>query len=183
MNPSKQAKSLSSPKFIADCHLGKLAKYLRLMGYDTLFFSHIEDDKLVKLANAEHRIILTRDRELSERKNAPVFFLIPTDTQTQLKTVIDHFELSRHTTAFSRCTVCNTLLETIEKEKIIHRLPEGVKKHFDYFEHCPSCDRIYWRGDHYRNMVAFLEDVLITPPTKYPTLLLAVAQKLIASKK
>ena len=146
-------------KFIADCHLGKLAKYLRLMGYDTLFFSHIEDDKLVELANAEHRTILTRDRELSERKNAPAFFLVPTDTQTQLKTLIEHFGLTGNSAAFSRCTVCNAPLEVIKKEKIIHRLPGGVKKHFDYFEHCPSCDRIYWRGDHYQNMVKFLEDV------------------------
>jgi len=159
MSPSKQTKSLSSPAFIADCHLGKLAKYLRLMGYDTLFFSHIEDSDLIKLAVTEHRTILTRDRELSERKNAPVFFLAPTDTQTQLKTLIDYFGLTGHAASFSRCTVCNTPLEVIKKEKVIHRLPEGVKKNFAYFEHCPSCNRIYWHGDHYWNMVAFLEEI------------------------
>ncbi len=149
-----------SPKFIADCHLGKLAKYLRLMGFDTLFFSHIEDNKLITIANEENRIILTRDRDLSQRKNAHTLLLKPTETKTQLKTLIDCYDLKEHPAHFSRCIVCNTPLQVIEKEKIIDSLPEKVKKYFDYFEYCPTCDRIYWQGDHYRNMVAFLEDVL-----------------------
>ena len=70
-----------TPKFIADCHLGKLAKYMRLMGLDTLFFPHIEDNDLIHIANDENRIILTRDRHLSQRKNTPVLFLEPTDTK------------------------------------------------------------------------------------------------------
>jgi len=147
-------------KFIADCHLGKLAKYLRIKGLDTLFFPHIEDDKLIIIANEDNRIILTRDRELSRRKNAPVFFLEPIDTKEQLKTLIDHYHLKENPVPFSRCIVCNSPLQVIEKEKIIERLPEKVKKHFNYFEYCPTCDRIYWQGDHYRHMMEFLEQVL-----------------------
>jgi len=94
-----------TPKFIADCHLGKLAKYLRLMGVDTLFFPHIEDNKLITIANEENRIILSRDRLLSQRKNAPVFFLEPTDTKAQLKTLIDYYNLKKHSPFFSRCIV------------------------------------------------------------------------------
>ena len=149
-----------TPKFIADCHLGKLAKYLRLMGVDTLFFPHIEDNKLITIANQEKRIILTRDRLLSQRKNAPVFFLEPTDTKMQLHILIEHYKLKEHTAPFSRCIVCNTPLQVIEKEKIIDDLPEKVKKHFDFFEYCPTCDRIYWKGDHYRHMMEFLAQVL-----------------------
>ena len=149
-----------SPKFIADCHLGKLAKYLRLMGVDTLFFPHIEDDRLITIANEENRIILTRDRLLSQRKNAPVLFLEPTDTKIQLQTLIDRYKLKEHTHLLSRCIVCNTPLQVIDKEKIIDRLPEKVKKHFDFFEYCPTCDRIYWQGDHYRHMMEFLTQVL-----------------------
>ncbi len=152
-----------TPKFIADCHLGKLAKYLRIMGFDTLFFPHIEDDKLIIIANKENRIILTRDRELSQRKNAPVLFLEPIDTKEQLKTLIDYYHLKEHPVPFSRCIVCNSPLEVIEKEKIIERLPEKVKKYFDYFEYCSACDRIYWQGDHYRHMMEFLEQVLKEP--------------------
>jgi len=148
-----------APKFIADCHLGKLAKYLRIMGFDTLFFPHIEDDRLIVIANEENRIILTRDRELSQRKNAPVLFLEPTDTKAQLITLINYYKLKEHPAPFSRCIVCNSPLQVIEKEKIIERIPEKVKKHFDYFEYCPVCDRIYWKGDHYRHMMEFLEQV------------------------
>jgi len=149
-----------NPKFIADCHLGKLAKYLRIMGIDTLFFPHIEDDDLIIIANDEDRIIITRDRDLSQRKNAPTLFLEPTDTKAQLKTLIDYYELKEHPVPFRRCIVCNTQLQVIEKEKIIDRLPEKVKKYFDYFEYCPTCDRIYWQGDHYKHMMEFLEEVL-----------------------
>lgn len=147
-------------KFIADCHLGKLAKYLRIMGVDTLFFPHIDDDELIMIANEEKRIILTRDRELSQRKNAPVLFLEPTDTKAQLKTLIHCYRLKEHPAPFNRCIVCNNTLQVIEKKKIIERLPEKVIKHFDYFEYCPVCDRIYWKGDHYRHMMEFLERVL-----------------------
>ncbi|MCW8820626.1 MAG: Mut7-C RNAse domain-containing protein [Sulfurovum sp.] len=147
-------------KFIADCHLGKLAKYLRLMGVDTLFFSHIEDDELIQIANDENRIILTRDRNLSKRKNAPVLFLEPIDTKMQLKKLIEYYNLKEHPAPFSRCIVCNTPLQVIEKKEIIDSLPEKVKKYFDYFEYCPTCDRIYWQGDHYRHMMEFLAQVL-----------------------
>lgn len=148
------------PKFIADCHLGKLAKYLRLMGVDTLYFSHIDDDKLIVMADHEDRTILTRDRSLSERKNAPVFFLEPVDTKEQLRTLIEQFGLKDHHEPFSRCIVCNTPLEVIEKDRIIDSLPKQVQKNFDYFEYCPTCDRVYWKGDHYQHMMTFLEEVL-----------------------
>ena len=156
---SQVMQETDSLKFIADCHLGKLAKYLRLMGVDTLFFPHIEDDDLIDLANEEKRIILTRDRSLSERKNAPVFFLVPTETKKQLKRLIEHYNIKEHPAPFSRCIVCNTPLQVIEKEKILESLPKKVIKFFDYFEYCPKCDRIYWQGDHYRHMVEFLKQV------------------------
>ncbi|HEY9191117.1 MAG TPA: Mut7-C RNAse domain-containing protein [Sulfurovum sp.] len=160
MQRSITAGKNGSPRFIADCHLGKLAKYLRLMGVDTLYFPHIEDDKLIEMAKREHRTILTRDRSLSERRHAPAFFLEAKDTETQLKTVIDHYRLKEDPAPFSRCIVCNTPLQVIEKEKVIDILPEKVKKYFDYFEYCPTCDRVYWQGDHYRHMMAFLEPLL-----------------------
>ncbi len=150
----------NSAKFIADCHLGKLAKFLRLLGIDTLYFPHIEDDDLIQLAKDEERIILTRDRSLSQRKNVPVFYLEPKSTQEQLKVLIELYHLHEHPLSLSRCIVCNTPLQIIEKEKVIERLPEKVKKYFDYFEYCPTCDRIYWKGDHYRRMMKYLDKVL-----------------------
>ncbi len=150
----------NSAKFIADCHLGKLAKFLRLLGIDTLYFPHIEDDDLIQLAKDEERIILTRDRSLSQRKNVPVFYLEPKSTQEQLKVLIELYHLHEHPLSLSRCIVCNTPLQIIEKEKVIERLPEKVKKYFDHFEYCPTCDRIYWKGDHYRRMMKYLDKVL-----------------------
>ena len=148
------------PTFIADCHLGKLAKYLRLMGFDTLFFPQIDDDDLVLMAKKEDRVIITRDRELSQRKNASVFYLKPIDLKEQLLTMVEAFDLHDYKAPFSRCIVCNTLLEEVDKERIIDRLPEKVKHFFTYFEHCRTCDRIYWHGDHYRHMKQLLETIL-----------------------
>ncbi len=155
----KQDKETKLPAFIADCHLGKLAKYLRLMGFDTLYFPQIEDNDLVLLALKEHRIILTRDRELSERPDIPVLFLKHKETSQQLCTLIRHFHLTEHPAPFSRCIVCNTPLQIIDKDEILDRVPEKVKKNFSTFEYCSRCDRVYWQGDHYRRMKQFLENI------------------------
>jgi uncharacterized protein len=148
------------PAFIADCHLGKLAKYLRLMGFDTLYFTQIEDSDLIALALEQNRIILTRDKELSKRHNAPVLFLESKETKEQLQTLISHFRLKEHPAPFSRCIVCNTPLQVVDKAEILEKLPEKVKRYFSHFEYCSVCDRIYWHGDHYRHMKQFLENVL-----------------------
>ena len=81
-------------------------------------------------------------------------------TKAQLKKLIDYYKLKEHPAPFSRCIVCNTPLQVIEKEKVIDRVPEKVKKYFNYFEYCPTCNRIYWQGDHYRHMMEFLTQVL-----------------------
>lgn len=162
--PIIEERDAELPAFVADCHLGKLAKYLRLMGFDTLYFSQIDDNDLITLALEQDRIILTRDRALSERKNVPVLFLESKETRQQLQTLISRFRLKEHPAPFSRCIVCNSPLQVVEKSKVLHRLPEKVKRYFAHFEYCPICDRVYWHGDHYRNMKQFLESVLKDSP-------------------
>ena len=157
--PVIKDKDAQLPTFIADCHLGKLAKYLRLMGFDTLFFSQIDDDDLITLALEQNRIILTRDRALSKRNNAPVLFLESKETRPQLQTLVSHFRLKEHPAPFSRCIVCNTPLEVVDKAKVLDRLPEKVQRYFSHFEYCKVCDRVYWHGDHYRHMKQFLDSV------------------------
>ena len=149
------------PAFIADCHLGKVAKYLRMMGYDTLYFSHIGDDDLIDLANVQERIILTRDRELSERKKAPCLLLKETKTKEQLQEIIRQFDLHAGHDHFTRCIVCNTPLLPIDKQKVIERIPEKVAHYFNYFELCPTCERIYWHGDHYKRMKQFIDSLTL----------------------
>lgn len=149
-----------APVFIADCHLGKLAKYLRFMGFDTLYFPQIEDNALIDLANEEERTILTRDRGLFERKKAECFLITSHKTQEQLLEVIKSFALKKYRLSFSRCIVCNTPLQSIDKQSILYRLPPKVISYFSHFEICKQCDRIYWHGDHYRHMKAFLQKLL-----------------------
>lgn len=149
-----------APRFIADCHLGRLAKYLRFMGYDTLYFPHIEDRNLIELARKEGRIILTRDAAMKQRKNAPVFFLKPIDPAAQIQTLCAAFGMRILDDAYHRCLVCNTRLETIGKTALNDTVPAAVKEHFDFFQQCPECGRIYWHGDHYQNMMTFLRKAL-----------------------
>jgi uncharacterized protein len=147
------------PAFIADCHLGKLAKYLRLIGLDTLYFPQIEDDALIDLANAEKRVILTRDKALYERKKAACFYVESIKTEEQLREIIKAFGLKDRHHSFSRCIVCNEPLSRIDKKLIVDRLPPKVQQYFSHFEICKKCDRIYWHGDHYKRMKTFVDDV------------------------
>jgi uncharacterized protein with PIN domain len=148
------------PAFIADCHLGKLAKYLRMMGFDTLYFTQIDDNDLITLAIEQKRTILTRDRALAKRRNIPVLFLDSIETKEQLQSLFSRFPLKEHPLPFSRCLVCNTPLQVIEKSEVLHRVPEKVQRCFFHFKYCPFCDRIYWHGDHYRRMQQFLARIL-----------------------
>lgn len=156
----KNNKSTEKPRFIADCHLGKLAKYLRFMGYDTLYFPQIDDNDLIDLANKDGRVILTRDRELSERKKAHCVLLQSVEMEKQLQEIVRMFDLQKYRAHFRRCIVCNEPLEIVDKEDVLDRLPTKVIKYFSHFEICKSCDRIYWHGDHYKRMKAFLEKLL-----------------------
>ena len=148
------------PRFIADCHFGKLAKYLRFMGYDTLYFPHIEDNDLIVLANEQLRTILTHDRRLSQRKHAPVFYLGSIDLSGQLKILGQRFGVINKDDESRRCLICNELLQHIDKETLVDKVPDGVKKHFDFFQQCPACGRIYWHGDHYHTMMRYLDSIL-----------------------
>lgn len=148
------------PAFIADCHLGKVAKYLRLMGFDTLYFTHITDNDLIRLASEQNRVIVTCDKALSERKTAAEIFLIKaSETKAQLRSLFEHYRLKEFIAPFSRCIVCNTPLQSIEKEKIVEKLPHKVRECFSDFEYCPICERAYWHGDHYRHMKAFIKSM------------------------
>lgn len=140
------------PAFIADCHFGKLAKYLRVMGFDTLFFNTIDDNDLIEIARKEERIILTRDRILHEREKAPTFYIDSIDTLEQLRILQVEYHIKTYS-LHSRCVICNTPLKSIEKSEIEGRVPKKVKEYFSEFEVCTSCDRIYWHGDHYKRMM------------------------------
>jgi len=146
------------PRFIADCHLGKLAKYLRVMGFDTLYFNTIDDNELIELASSEGRTILTRDRALHEREKAPTFYLEAVDNLEQLKALQEHFLIKSHNLA-ARCIICNAKLQSIEKNRVEDKIPHKVKLYFSEFEICPICNRIYWHGDHYKRMMNTIDTI------------------------
>lgn len=141
-------------KFICDDNLGKLARWLRTLGYDTLFSSTISDQELIKRALDEGRIILTRDSHLIQMKAVEEHLLIKSDQPLeQLKQVVRHFKLKRdEQRLFTRCLVCNTPLKEIEKEKIKERLYPYVYKTQNHFVFCSTCDKIYWSATHIDRM-------------------------------
>lgn len=148
-------------KFILDVHLGRLAKYLRLCGFDTLFSALYDDREIVDIALREARVIVTRDRLLIKGAREAKGYLVKSQYHDeQLREVFEELKLRDRVRLFSRCIACNSLLEDVRKEEIADRLLADTRKYFSVFRRCPSCDRIYWEGSHYDNMKKSLEPLL-----------------------
>ncbi|MBI2471771.1 MAG: Mut7-C RNAse domain-containing protein [Planctomycetes bacterium] len=148
-------------KFIADAMLGRLARWLRILGYDVSYESSISDNDLIAMAIRERRIILTMDRKLTERESARNFLLIKSPSyKEQLKQVITHYNIDYKTGIFTRCLVCNILLDHVEKEKIKDKVPSYVFSTQDEFDICPQCCRIYWSGTHRVKMLGMLDEIM-----------------------
>jgi uncharacterized protein with PIN domain len=147
-------------KFFCDDNLGRLAKWLRTLGYDTRFQLTIEDGELVSVALKEDRIILSRDTKLSRFKIEDRYLLIQSEKPLeQLKQVVDHFKLKiDKDLLFSRCLVCNQVLKKVEKEKIKDRLYPYVYQTQDNYVYCSACDRIYWSATHVGRMTKKLRE-------------------------
>lgn len=149
-------------KFICDDNLGKLSKWLRTLGYDTLFFDPIEDGELVSKALREDRVVLSRDNNLSRFKlklGERLLFIQSEKPIQQVKQVVDHFGLkTTKDMLFSRCLICNEILEKEEKEKVKERLYPYVHQSQDNFMRCPKCDRIYWSATHVERMIKTLSE-------------------------
>lgn len=151
----------SEIRFILDVHLGRLAKYLRLCGFDTLFSTLYEDREIIETSMMEERIILTRDKLLLKDKRVKRGYLIRSQYyREQLKEVFERFNLKEHVRLFTRCITCNTMLETVSKEEISDRLLADTSRYYMEFKRCPTCDRIYWAGSHYDNMKKSLKSLL-----------------------
>jgi hypothetical protein len=143
-------------KFICDGMLGKLCKLLRTSGIDTTY-SNEGIDILLK-ARKDKRIILTKNTHLRNKNN--VFFIEASQSLNQLKDVFDKFDLTNSIQPFSRCIVCNEELTQIDKNSARDKIPYYTYKKFDEFAICPNCQRVYWKGSHYKNMVAKIKKAL-----------------------
>ena len=143
-------------RFICDEQLGRLAKWLRLQGFDTLFECPISDSKLIGLAQGEGRILLTRDRDLYAKTLWEAVVLITeTDYAKQLEELRGKVKL-RNPQLFSRCLECNELIRFLPKVQARSRVPEEVYRSYKEFYTCASCEKIFWRGTHVKNSEARL---------------------------
>lgn len=156
-----RAGPLRDPKFICDDHLGKLAKNLRMIGIDTTYKKDIPDSAIVEISLRERRVILTRDLGLLKIKTVTHgYYIRNTNPAKQAGEVIAKFQLDKSLKYFSRCLQCNSLLKSIEKDRIVERIPEKVKASQSEFFICSNCDKIYWKGTHYNNMLIKIESLI-----------------------
>jgi len=146
-----RSQPLRQIRFIADAHLGRLARRLRLLGFDTLFAPHPEDAALVETAGRERRILLTRDRALlMHAALTHGCYVRPGTVNEQLRYLVGRLDLCRSTRPFTRCMVCNGLLAPVAREAVLELLPPAVRRDQDRFWRCGGCGRAYWQGSHFR---------------------------------
>lgn len=153
---------LRRTRFVLDANLGKLAHYLRLLGFDTLYENDWHDARLASIAAAgDKRILLTRDHGLLKRKKVTHGYFVRNDNpEKQVREVLSRFDLYDSVRSFTRCTQCNGLIRPVDKEQVVERLPCRVAEAFDRFSMCDTCGRIYWQGSHYEHMKRIIDDLL-----------------------
>jgi hypothetical protein len=148
-------------RFVLDTHLGRLACYLRMMGFDTLYRNDYADDELARISCEEERILLTRDIGLLKRSIVTYGrFVRATNPRLQLVEISRRYDLPGGVLPFRRCLKCNGTLHAVEKAAIRHRLTDDTARHYDEFHLCRNCGQIYWKGSHYDRMQAFIAEVL-----------------------
>jgi len=149
-------------KFIADEMLGRLAKWLRIFGYDTLYLKDVGDSRLLRISLSEKRILLTRDRLLIRRRGIRNFLFITDDHPLdQVKQVVRELSLSFPKNPFTRCVLCNSPLIPFSKEEACKIVPDYVCRTQEVFGQCPECKRVYWKGTHYERMVGILKKIFM----------------------
>lgn len=151
--------------FIVDSNAGKLARWLRMMGYDTLFFNDIQDGRLVDIAMREGRVVVTRDTQIAKRRVAAngslrVILSREDDPKLQLVQVMKELNLDCRETQFTRCLECNRQLVPREKDDVKDLVPPYVFRTQTQYVQCPSCGRIYWQGTHWQRMRKALEEIV-----------------------
>ncbi len=153
--------TLRIPKFILDVHLGKLARYLRMLGFDALYRNNYSDDEIVSISGMEARAILTKDKGiLKHNKVNRGYYVRNSNPEEQLSEVVLRFDLNKSINEFTRCLECNTILKKIEKNEVADRIPRKVKERQIDFYICNSCNKIYWPGSHYIKMKEMIKKII-----------------------
>jgi hypothetical protein len=147
-------------RFVLDGHLGKLARYLRMVGFDTSYRNDRHDAELARISAEERRILLTKDRGLLKRSAVVLgYFIRETRARQQLVEVLRRFDLQGRIAPFERCMLCNATLVRARPEDLAGLLPPGARGRQDSLYDCPGCGRVYWAGSHHEQMERFIEEV------------------------
>lgn len=152
---------LSSIRFVLDVHLGKLATYLRLLGFDALYRNDYNDDDLAQISHQEQRILLTQDRGLLKRSIVTYGYAVRSDhPEEQVVEVLERFNLHSAITPFQRCPRCNGELVAVAKAAIQNQIPYYTRLYYDEFAQCQNCHQVYWKGAHYERIQSLIDWVM-----------------------
>lgn len=153
--------AVRDPRFLVDAMLGRLARWLRLIGYDAAWAADVDDSRLVRRARHEDRILLTRDRQLLVEWRVPRAFLVSeTRPLAQLREVVGSFDLDWRSGLFSRCSLCGARLAAVSPERVAPLVPPRILAEELELRQCPECGKVYWRGSHTDRMRRVLEQLL-----------------------
>jgi uncharacterized protein with PIN domain len=147
-------------RFVLDVHLGRLAAYLRMLGFDALYERCSTDPELVQISSSQQRVLLTRDRSLL--KHAAIthgYWLRETNSRRQIAEIVHRFDLARSIRSFTRCMRCNAVLQPVLKEQVHKSMPARIAALHEDVMQCPNCERLYWRGSHYGHMGRWIEEL------------------------
>jgi uncharacterized protein len=158
---------LRHSRFVLDVHLGRLARYLRLLGFDSWWRNEADDAALVASSLGEGRILLTRDRGVLKRSALThAYYVREHDPRRQVGEVLRRFDLFDAVVPFGRCLECNAPLEVVAKAEVEGLLPPRTRRDFDEFRRCQGCRRVYWKGSHYDRLRALVDQFLAERPTQ-----------------
>jgi uncharacterized protein with PIN domain len=153
---------LRETRFVLDGHLGKLARMLRMLGFDSLYKTDFEDSEIVHISAEENRVILTRDIELLKANAVTHGYWVRTvSPNRQVREILDRFDLYSQVRPFRRCMLCNNPIARVEKDAVLQDLPKKVRELHDEFYRCAGCRKVYWKGSHYHDMMSQIQRLAI----------------------
>ena len=148
-------------RFIADINLDDIVKYMRVLGFDVYYDPLLSTKEIIDISRGEKRIILTKSRKLLYFKEVTHgIYIRPGKLEEQIKGIVDYLDIQGRANPFSRCLLCNTTLESVSKDEIIHRIPSKTRDYCDEYRLCTSCDKIYWKGTHYLKMKETVDRII-----------------------
>jgi uncharacterized protein with PIN domain/sulfur carrier protein ThiS len=155
---------LRESRFVVDCNLGRLARYLRLLGLDCLYRNDFDDDTVSRISQQQRRIVFTRDRRLLHRKIITHgLYVRAVKPKEQVKEVLQRLDLHGAVQPFTRCTCCNGLLKAISKQTVDHRLEPKTRRYYNDFLQCEQCGQVYWQGSHHERAKRLVRELLSKP--------------------